>query len=147
MENQTTNINDLVRGNGQYRVKKINSWLIRILKIYVAGHKGLVGSAILRRLRKKGYKKIIYIDRKRLDLTNQKKVINFFKKKKIDFIFIAAAAKVGGVYSNNKYKAEFIYENLSIQNNLIHNAYLAGIKNLNISWIKLRLSKRLQTTN
>ena len=98
-------------------------------KIYVAGHKGLVGSAILRRLRKKGYKKIIYIDRKKLDLTNQKKVFNFFKKKKIDFIFIAAA-KVGGVYSNNKYKAEFIYENLSIQNNLIHNAYLAGIKNL-----------------
>ena len=98
-------------------------------KIYVAGHTGLVGSAILRKLRKKGYKKIIYIDRKKLDLTNQKKVFNFFKKKKIDFIFIAAA-KVGGVYSNNKYKAEFIYENLSIQNNLIHSAYLSGIKNL-----------------
>lgn len=98
-------------------------------KIYVAGHKGLVGSAIVRQLKKEGYKKIIFADRSKLDLTNQLKVLKFLKKKKPDFIFIAAA-KVGGIYSNNKYKAQFIYENLSIQSNLIHSAYLCGIKNL-----------------
>ena len=98
-------------------------------KIYVAGHKGLVGSAIIRQLKKKGYKKIIFVDRSKVDLTNQLKVLKFLKRKKPDFIFIAAA-KVGGIYSNNKYKAQFIYENLSIQSNLIHSAYLCGIKNL-----------------
>jgi GDP-L-fucose synthase len=98
-------------------------------KIYVAGHKGLVGSAIARQLKKEGYKKIIFADRSKLDLTNQLKVLKFLKRKKPDFIFIAAA-KVGGIYSNNKYKAQFIYENLSIQSNLIHSAYLCGIKNL-----------------
>jgi len=98
-------------------------------KIYVAGHKGLVGSAIVRQLKKDGYKKIIFADRSKVDLTNQLKVFKFLKRKKPDFIFIAAA-KVGGIYSNNKYKAQFIYENLSIQSNLIHSAYLCGIKNL-----------------
>ena len=98
-------------------------------KIYVAGHKGLVGSAIVRQLKKEGYKKIIFSERSKLDLTNQLKVLTFLKKKKPDFIFIAAA-KVGGIYSNSKYKAQFIYENLSIQSNLIHSAYLCGIKNL-----------------
>ena len=98
-------------------------------KIYVAGHKGLVGSAIVRQLKKEGYKKVIFADRSKLDLTNQLKVLKFLKKKKPDFIFIAAA-KVGGIYSNNKYKAQFIYENLSILTNLIHSAYLCGIKNL-----------------
>jgi len=98
-------------------------------KIYVAGHKGLVGSAIIRQLKKEGYKKIIFADRSNVDLTNQLKVLKFLKRKKPDFIFIAAA-KVGGIYSNNKYKAQFIYENLSIQSNLIHSAYLCGIKNL-----------------
>ena len=98
-------------------------------KIYVAGHRGLVGSAIVRKLIQKGYKKIITADRKKLDLTNQSKVMSFLKKEKPEFIFIAAA-KVGGIYSNNKYKAEFIQENLSIQTNLIHSSYLNGIKNL-----------------
>ena len=98
-------------------------------KIYVAGHKGLVGSAIIRKLTDKGYKKIITAGRKKLDLTNQSKVFSFIKKHKPKFIFIAAA-KVGGIHSNNKYKAEFIQENLSIQNNLIHSAYLSGVKNL-----------------
>ena len=98
-------------------------------KIYVAGHKGLVGSAIIRKLKEKGYKKIITADRQKLDLTNQSKVFSFLRKHKPKFIFIAAA-KVGGIYSNNKYKAEFIQENLSIQNNLIHSAYLSGVKNL-----------------
>ena len=98
-------------------------------KIYVAGHKGLVGSAILRKLKEKGYKKIIFADKKKLDLTNQSKVFNFIKKNKPDFIFLAAA-KVGGILSNNKYKAEFIYNNLSIQLNVINSAYKCGIKNL-----------------
>ena len=98
-------------------------------KIYVSGHKGLVGSAIVRQLKSRGYKNIICKTRKELDLTNQKKVLVFLKKTKPDFIFLAAA-KVGGIYSNNKYKADYIYENLTIQTNIIHSAYLCGIKNL-----------------
>tara|TARA_B100000965_G_scaffold164206_2_gene136733 strand:+ start:30134 stop:31066 length:933 start_codon:yes stop_codon:yes gene_type:complete len=98
-------------------------------KIYLAGHNGLVGSAILRGLKKRGFKNIIYKSKKELDLKNQKKVLNFIKNQKPEFIFIAAA-KVGGIYSNNKYKAQFIFDNLSIQLNLIHSAYLSGVKNL-----------------
>ena len=98
-------------------------------KIYVAGHSGLVGSAILRRLKLDGYKKIYTKSRKDLDLTNQNKVYKFLKKIKPKFVFIAAA-KVGGIYSNNKHRAEFINENLVIQSNLIHGAYLAGVKDL-----------------
>ena len=98
-------------------------------KIYVAGHNGLVGSAIVRKLKEKGYKKIITANRSTLDLTNQAKVFKFLKRKRPQFIFIAAA-KVGGIYSNNKYKGQFIYENIIIQSNLIHSAYLCGIKNL-----------------
>tara|TARA_B100000780_G_C21113911_1_gene450419 strand:+ start:782 stop:1717 length:936 start_codon:yes stop_codon:yes gene_type:complete len=98
-------------------------------KIYIAGHQGLVGSAILRKLVSCGYKNIIFRTRKQLDLNNQKKVFQFLKKNKPNFIFIAAA-KVGGIYSNNKYKAEYIFENLSIQSNLIHSAYLTGVKKL-----------------
>ena len=86
-------------------------------KIFVAGHKGLVGSAILRKLSLYGYKKIVVANKSTLDLTNQNKVFSFLKKEKPDFIFIAAA-KVGGIFSNNRYKANFIYENLAIQNNL-----------------------------
>ena len=98
-------------------------------KIFVAGHNGLVGSAIVRKLREKGYTKILTANRSKLDLTNQQKVFNFLKKNQPKFIFVAAA-KVGGIYSNNKYKAEFIHNNLSIQNNIIHSAYLCGIKDL-----------------
>ena len=98
-------------------------------KIYVAGHRGLVGSAIINELKKKGFKKIIIANRKQLDLTNQVEVLKFLKKTKPNFIFIAAA-KVGGIYSNNKYKGQFIYENLMIQSNLIHSAFLCKIKNL-----------------
>jgi GDP-L-fucose synthase len=98
-------------------------------KIYVAGHNGLVGSAIIRRLKFFGYKNIITIDREKLDLTNQLKVLKFLKKTKPKFIIIAAA-KVGGINANNKYRADFIYENLSIQSNLIHSAYLNKIKNI-----------------
>ena len=98
-------------------------------KIFIAGHKGLVGSAIVRKLKSLGYNNLITEDRKRLDLINQKKVFSFLKKKKPKFIFIAAA-KVGGIYSNNKYKAEFLYSNIAIQTNIIHGAYLNGIKDL-----------------
>jgi len=98
-------------------------------KIFIAGHKGLVGSAIYRKLKSKGYSNLLIADRKKLDLTNQIKVIKFLKKKKPDFIFIAAA-KVGGIYYNLKYKADFITENLQIQTNLIDGAYKCGIKDL-----------------
>ena len=98
-------------------------------KIFVAGHNVLVGSAIVRKLKEKGFKKIITIAKSKLNLTNQSNVFNFLKKNKPKFIFIAAA-KVGGIYSNNKFKAEFIYSNLSIQNNIIHAAYKCNIKNL-----------------
>jgi GDP-L-fucose synthase len=98
-------------------------------KIYIAGHNGLVGSAILKKLRLKGYKDVIFRNRNKLDLKDQKKVFQFLKKNKPDFIFIAAA-KVGGIYSNNNYKAEYIFDNLAIQSNLIHSAYLCGINNL-----------------
>ena len=98
-------------------------------KIFVAGHNGLVGSAIVRKLEEKGYKNIITVEKSKLDLTNQLKVFDFLKKKKPKFIFIAAA-KVGGIYSNNKFRAEFIYSNLSIQNNIINAAYNCNIRDL-----------------
>ena len=98
-------------------------------KIFVAGHKGLVGSAIVRKLKEKKYKNILTASRNKLDLTNQNEVFKYLNKNKPNFIFIAAA-KVGGIYSNDKYKAEFIYENLSIQNNLIHAAYKCKIRDI-----------------
>ncbi len=98
-------------------------------KIFVAGHKGLIGSAIVRKLKFKGFKNILTVDKKKLNLINQKDVFKFLKNKKPKFIFLAAA-KVGGIYSNNEFKADFIYENLAIQNNIIHGAYKANIRNL-----------------
>jgi GDP-L-fucose synthase len=98
-------------------------------KIFVTGHRGLVGSAVVRKLKSLGYKNIICKNKKQLDLRNQKKVFDFFKKNKIDAV-INAAGKVGGIYANNKYKADFIYDNISIQNNIIHICYKNKIKNL-----------------
>ena len=98
-------------------------------KVFLAGHNGLVGSSILKKLKEKGYKNIITKNKKQLNLLEFKKVLNFLKKTKPHYI-IVAAAKVGGIYSNYKYQAEFIYQNLSIQSNIIHSAYLAGVKNL-----------------
>ena len=98
-------------------------------KIYIAGHNGLVGSAILRKLKQKGYKNIIYCDRKSLDLTNQLSVNKFLKKNKPKFIFICAA-KVGGILANQRFKADFITQNILIQTNLINGAFLAGVKDL-----------------
>ena len=99
------------------------------MKIFVSGHNGLVGSAIVKKLKAKGYKNILTADRKKLDLLDQKAVFNYLKKNKPKIVIIAAA-KVGGISANNEFGAEFIYENLQIQNNLIHSSYLNNIKNL-----------------
>jgi GDP-L-fucose synthase len=96
--------------------------------IFIAGHKGMVGSAILRQLKKKSFK-ILVIDKSKLNLLNQKKVFYYLKIKKPDYVIIAAAI-VGGIQANNLYKSKFLYENMQIQNNIIHGSYLAGIKNL-----------------
>ena len=88
-------------------------------KIYVAGHRGLVGSAIVRNLQNKGYTNIIYRTHKELDLTNQEAVRTFFQEEKPEYVFLAAA-KVGGIHANNTYPADFIYDNLMIQNNVIN---------------------------
>jgi len=98
-------------------------------KIFLAGHKGHLGSAIHKKLIQKGYKNIIAINKNNLNLLDQKKVFNFLDKKKPNLVIIAAA-RVGGVYANNKFRGKFIYENLQIQNNLIHGAYKNNIKNL-----------------
>ena len=98
-------------------------------RIFIAGHKGLVGSSLIRRMNFHGYNNIIVRSKKQLDLRNQNKVNIFFKKNKIDAV-INAAGTVGGIYANNKYKADFIFDNLSIQNNIIHSCYENNIKNL-----------------
>ena len=98
-------------------------------KIYVAGHRGMVGSAILRKLQKEGYSNIITKTSKELDLRIQKDVDDFFKHEKPKYVFLAAA-KVGGILANNTYRAEFIYDNLMIQSNVIHSAYKYGVKKL-----------------
>ena len=98
-------------------------------KIFLAGHNGMVGSAVLRIFKKKGYKNIFFKNRKSLDLLDQKKTYKYLNRIKPDFVIIAAA-KVGGILANSKKKAEFIYENLMIQTNLIHSSYLVGVKKL-----------------
>ena len=96
-------------------------------KIFIAGHNGMVGSALVRLLRKN--KKIIVKDRNELNLLNQIQVESFFKSHKIDQVYLAAA-KVGGIQANNSYPAQFIYENLMIQTNIIHSAFISGVKKL-----------------
>lgn len=98
-------------------------------KIYVAGHKGLVGSAITRKLQELGYSNLIFRTKEELDLLDQQAVADFFATEKPEYVFLAAA-KVGGIHANNEYPADFIYQNLQIQNNIIHNAYLNGAKKL-----------------
>lgn len=98
-------------------------------KIYIAGHRGLVGSAIVKNLESKGYSNLVYRTHKELDLTNQKAVEEFFESEKPEYV-ILAAAKVGGIVANNTYRADFIYENFAIQNNVIHNAYKYGVTKL-----------------
>ena len=98
-------------------------------KIYIAGHNGMVGSAIVRELRKRGYNNLVHRTYQELDLTNQVAVENFFVQVKPDQVYLAAA-KVGGIHANNSYPAEFIYNNLMVQNNVIHQAFLNGVKKL-----------------
>jgi GDP-L-fucose synthase len=98
-------------------------------KIFIAGHNGMVGSAIWRNLESKGYNNIIGKSSKELDLRNQAQVETFFEKEKPDFVYLAAA-KVGGILANDTYRAEFIYDNLQIQNNVIHQSYMNGVKKL-----------------
>ena len=98
-------------------------------KIYVAGHQGMVGSAIVKTLKNKGYKNIVGHSHKELDLTNQLAVNQFFHDEKPDQVYLAAA-KVGGIYANNTYPADFIYINLMIESNVIHSAYKYGVKKL-----------------
>ena len=98
-------------------------------KIYIAGHRGMVGSSILRALRAKGYSNFVLKTSAELDLRNQLAVADFFALEKPDYVFLAAA-KVGGIVANNTYRADFIYENMMIQSNVIHQAYLNGVKKL-----------------
>ncbi|MFD2161582.1 GDP-L-fucose synthase family protein [Paradesertivirga mongoliensis] len=98
-------------------------------KIYIAGHRGMVGSAIHRKLEKEGYTNIITRGSKELDLRSQQQVSDFFAEERPDYVFLAAA-KVGGIVANNTYRGEFLYDNLMIQNNIIHNAYLTGVEKL-----------------
>ena len=99
------------------------------IKIYIAGHRGMVGSALIRALQKRGYSNLLTRTRKELDLLNQNAVFNFLQTEKPDYIYIAAA-KVGGIHANNTFRGQFLYENLAIETNLIHGAYLAGIERL-----------------
>jgi GDP-L-fucose synthase len=98
-------------------------------KIYIAGHRGMVGSAIIRRLQKDGFNNIIYRTSSEMDLRNQQAVSDFFEKEKPGFVFLAAA-KVGGILANNTYRAEFLYDNLMIQSNIINSAWQNGVEKL-----------------
>jgi GDP-L-fucose synthase len=98
-------------------------------KIYIAGHRGMVGSAVKRALEKQGFTNLVYQTSAELDLRNANAVADFFDAEQPEYVFLAAA-KVGGIVANNTYRAQFLYENLQIQNNIIHNAYLHGAKKL-----------------
>ncbi|EKD46387.1 MAG: hypothetical protein ACD_67C00251G0002 [uncultured bacterium] len=98
-------------------------------KIYVAGHRGLVGSALVRNLEEKGYTNIIFRTKEELNLMDQEAVSTFFTEEKPEYVFLAAA-KVGGIQANNEFPADFIFQNLQIQNNIIHNAFLNNVKKL-----------------
>ena len=107
----------------------IDSNLNLMQKVYVSGHRGMVGSAIVRNLQAKGYENIVVRTHAELDLSNQAAVAKFFAQEKPDQVYLAAA-KVGGIHANNTFPAEFIYENLMVQNNVIHQAFLVGVKKL-----------------
>ncbi len=110
-------------------MQAINNTVEKNAKIYIAGHRGMVGSAIYRKLEKEGYTNLIVRSSQELDLRNQQAVADFFATEQPEYVFLAAA-KVGGIVANNTYRADFLYENLAIQNNVIHSAYLTGVKKL-----------------
>jgi len=109
--------------------KYTNTQIAKDSKIYVAGHLGLVGSAIVQNLLSKGYTNLVYRTHEELELMNQNAVAEFFASEKPEYV-ILAAAKVGGIVANNTYRADFIYENLQVQNSVIHQSYLHGVKKL-----------------
>jgi GDP-L-fucose synthase len=109
-------------------------------KIYIAGHKGLVGSAIVRTLEKKGFNNLVYKTSKELDLRNQAAVEDFFTAEKPKFVFLAAG-KVGGIVANNTYRADFLYDNLMIVSNIVHAAYANNVTKLLFFGQFLHLSK------
>lgn len=111
------------------RMNTLNKPITKQSKIYVAGHRGMVGSAIVRRLEAGGYSNIVTCTHAELDLTNQAAVNNFFQTENPEYVFLAAA-KVGGIHANNTYRAEFIYQNLMIEANVIHAAWMAGVERL-----------------
>jgi GDP-L-fucose synthase len=110
-------------------LEKFFESLEKSAKIYVAGHRGMVGSSIVRGLQKKGFEQIICKTSSELDLTNQQAVFDFFKSENPDYVFLAAA-KVGGIVANNTYRADFLYENLAIQNNVIHASFVHKVQKL-----------------
>jgi GDP-L-fucose synthase len=110
-------------------VKNASNIMEKNSKIYVAGHRGMVGSAIVRKLQKENYSTLITKSSAELDLRNQQQVFDFFENEKPEFVFLAAA-KVGGIMANNAFRAEFIYDNLMIQSNIIHAAHLSSVKKL-----------------
>ena len=107
----------------------MSSGIAKNSRIFVAGHRGMVGSALVRRLNTAGYCNLILRTRGELDLLDQHQVQSFMQREKPDYIFVAAA-KVGGIHANNQYRAEFLHQNLALQTNVIHEAYLAGVTNL-----------------
>jgi GDP-L-fucose synthase len=98
-------------------------------KIFITGHNGLVGNSILKNLKKKKFKNLFVVNKKKLDLRDQTKVLNFFKKNKFDYV-INCAGKVGGIFANSKFKADFIYDNITMQNNIIYSSYFTKVKSL-----------------
>ena len=120
---------DQYLSDGGFKIKITFNMISKSSKIYIAGHTGLVGSAILKKFTEKGFSNLIYKTHSQLDLINQQKVMRFFEMEKPEYVIIAAA-KVGGIEANNTYRAEFIYNNLMIQTNIIHAAYINNIKKL-----------------
>jgi Nucleoside-diphosphate-sugar epimerases len=114
-------------------------------KIFVAGHRGLVGSAICKKLQEDGYSNLVLRTSAELDLRQQDAVAAFFATEKPEYVFVAAA-KVGGIIANSTYPAEFLYQNLAIQNNIIHQAYVHGVKKVVVPRFKLYLPQALSTT-
>jgi GDP-L-fucose synthase len=125
---RTENNKQVIRKHNTIRAQKIMPSDLN-QKIYVAGHRGMVGSAIVRNLQAKGFTNIVTRTHAELDLTNQAKVAAFFEQEKPDQVYLAAA-RVGGIHANNTYPAEFIYDNLMVQNNVIHQAFVYGVKKL-----------------
>ena len=129
MINSTLNTKNLIEGESFKKKKDCQGSLQKAAKIYIAGHRGLVGSAIVRQLENRGFTNLLMRTHKKLDLTDQAQVQTFFEQEKPDYV-ILAAAKVGGIHANNIYPADFIYKNMMIEANVINSAYKNRVKRL-----------------